>query len=568
MSEQEHFGTVIIGSGFGGSVMAHELAKDGKGSVCLLERGKAYPPGSFPRSPRAVGQNFWEPDRGFYGLFNAWTFRSLEAVVSSGLGGGSLIYANVLIRKEEKWFRPDEPGNNRRPWPIRRADLEPHYDAAEAMLRPQRFPMDEPAYQVTLKTKAFRDAVSRVEGDLKVPLHWTLPNLAITFANDGRPAALGEPIAEDGPNLHGLPRYTCRLTGECDVGCNFGSKNSLDYNYLTHAKRHGAEIQTLAEVKTIRPRSSGRGFEIEYDDHSSGEPAAVRSQGPVKITADRLVLSAGTLNSTYLLLRNRQNFPAISAQLGTRFCGNGDLLTFALKCLDKEGKNPRARQIDPSRGPVITSTIRVDDESGTGGFYIQDAGYPEFVNWAVESMNAPGLIGRAFHFLVRRAMALLTGDPRSDLGGQLMVLMGKSEVSCCSMPLLGMGTDRPDGVMSLRGRRGQYLDIKWNKADSESYYRRVEDVSRRIAVAMGADFQENPFTRYLNRLITVHPLGGCPMGMTEAEGVVGTDGQVFGYPGLYVADGSVMPGPVGANPSLTIAAISHKFARGIINGTP
>src|SRR5215204_5113786 len=105
-----HFDAVVIGSGFGGSVMAYRLAEAGL-RVCVLERGKPYPPGSFPRSPREMRGHFWDPSEGLFGLFNLWSFRGLEAVVSSGLGGGSLIYANVLIRKDEKSFvREDQPG--------------------------------------------------------------------------------------------------------------------------------------------------------------------------------------------------------------------------------------------------------------------------------------------------------------------------------------------------------------------------------------------------------------------------------------------------------------------------
>src|SRR3954447_15534370 len=97
----EHYDVIIIGSGFGGSVMAYRLAEAGK-RVCVLERGKAYPPGSFPRSPERMRKNFWDPGRGLHGMYNVWSFRHLGALVSSGLGGGSLIYANVLIRKDEK----------------------------------------------------------------------------------------------------------------------------------------------------------------------------------------------------------------------------------------------------------------------------------------------------------------------------------------------------------------------------------------------------------------------------------------------------------------------------------
>ncbi|WP_207956781.1 GMC family oxidoreductase [Rubrobacter tropicus] len=136
------------------------------------------------------------------------------------------------------------------------------------------------------------------------------------------------------------------------------------------------------------------------------------------------------------------------------------------------------------------------------------------------------------------------------------------------LPLLGMGRDLPNGRMKLRSGR---LDIDWKHRKSGLYFDRVREASREISDALGARFVHDPLRSLgrivtdLNRLITVHPLGGCPMGRHEEEGVVDPHGEVFGYPGLYVADGSVMPGPVGANPSLTIAAVSDRFADRIIH---
>ena len=111
MLTEEAFDTVVIGSGFGGSVMARELASAGR-SVLVLERGQPYPPGSFPRTPHEMRHGFWAPDDDLYGMFDLWSFDELDAVVASGLGGGSLIYANVMLRKPERTFVA--PGHRRR----------------------------------------------------------------------------------------------------------------------------------------------------------------------------------------------------------------------------------------------------------------------------------------------------------------------------------------------------------------------------------------------------------------------------------------------------------------------
>ncbi|HYP88195.1 MAG TPA: GMC oxidoreductase, partial [Polyangiaceae bacterium] len=76
---------------------------------------------------------------------------------------------------------------------------------------------------------------------------------------------------------------------------------------------------------------------------------------------------------------------------------------------------------------------------------------------------------------------------------------------------------------------------------------------------LGAEYVDDPLWM-LSRELTVHPLGGCPMGADVNHGVVSPFGEVFGFPGFYIADGSVLPGPVGPNPSLTIAACADRFA--------
>src|SRR5436190_18932062 len=111
------------------------------------------------------------------------------------------------------------------------------------MMNVQKFPLEQEPYSANRKVLAFRDAA------LALGLDWNLVNLAVTFYNDGLPAVPGEPIAEARPNIHGRTRLTCRLCGECDIGCNYGSKNTLDYTYITAAMYAGADIRTRHEVR-------------------------------------------------------------------------------------------------------------------------------------------------------------------------------------------------------------------------------------------------------------------------------------------------------------------------------
>jgi cholesterol oxidase len=565
-----HFDAVIVGSGFGGSVMAYRLAKANL-NVCLLERGKAYPPGSFPRTPWEMSRNFWDPSEGLYGMFDVWSFRGgrrslkgIDAVISSGLGGGSLTYANVLLRKDENWFvQEDLQNGGYEYWPVKRADLDPHYDEVEKMLGAQKYPFEkyEP-YNLTPKTAAFKQASERIG------LHWELPPLAVTFANDGEAPETGAPIRETAPNYHRKQRYTCQLCGECDIGCNYGSKNTLDYNYLTAAQDSGATILPLCEVRDFHPGigDNASGYTVRYVKHDPESYAGRRRETSElphhTITTNQLILSAGTLGTNYLLLKNREFFPGLSEQLGSRFSGNGDLLTFVSKARERRGRKMRPLTLDPSRGPVITSAARSKDEldGGTGrGFYIEDAGYPNFLNWIIE-VNAPRTTGRVVRMLGRWLWRSIRSTPQSNLSGELSRVFGDGTLASGSLPLLGMGRDIPDGLLTIEGK---YLQSDWNIGASSDFFDRLRDTMKAIADELNGRFINNPIWG-LNRVITVHPLGGCPMGRNEREGVVDSYGRVFGHPGLYVADGSVMPGPVGPNPSLTIAALADRFADQVI----
>lgn len=554
-----HADVVVIGSGFGGSVVAETVAaaKLENFDVCVLERGRAYPPGTFPRGPSAFATNFWDPSKGLYGMFHVWSFRHLESVVCSGLGGGSLIYANVMLRKPETWFtqpHPYRPGVTE-DWSFTSADLDQHYTAVEDFLDVQTLPTGDsppldPVYRLP-KVSAFRSVGGASEA-----------NLAIQFRDAaGTPRVSAAVPESDYPDLFDIPRRTCRLCGECDVGCNEGAKNSMDHTYLSAASAHGATVHELTEVRSITRLRDG-GFEIgvvRHDPEAHPGPHNTQHLPIHRITADRVVLAAGALGSTYLALRNRDSLGLGNPALGTRFCGNGDLLGFIL------GAGPK---LDGWRGPVITSYLGFPDESDTGdpadyGMYIQDAAYPEFAAWLVDTAaSLKRLPAISKHLLGMMISRRLKRRSTTSISADISNLLGRPSVTAHGVPVLGMGMDVPDGTLYLRpGERTEELDSTWSTQSSAAYFDTLIRRMHQLAAELDGKFMVNPTYRF-RRVITVHPVGGCPADTSETlgHGVTDSYGRVRGVPGLWVADGSVFPGPVGANPSLTIAAFARRAA--------
>ncbi|MFL5860785.1 MAG: GMC family oxidoreductase, partial [Solirubrobacteraceae bacterium] len=536
-------------------------------SVLLLERGMPYPPGSFARTPRQMRRAFWDPSSGLHGLFEVWSFAKVKALVASGLGGGSLIYANVLLHKPPETFAAAR-SSDFVTWPVQPADLAAEYDHVAQMLRPNPLP-DEyvtPSSEQggIAKTRQFMAAAAAAG------LEPHLAPLAVTFrAGEDEPAVPGVTLGAD--NLHGRPRHTCTLVGECDIGCNVGAKNSLDYTYLTEFIRHAGargRIFTCCEATGIEPATGG-GYRVSYVEHDEARNTVRRRRRPHddaplllddaghgssapplrSVTGSVVVVAAGTFGSTRLLLSSRPRLPRLSAQLGRRFSTNGDLLTFARGCHAPDGS---WRGLDPSFGPVITAYA--EHTADGRRLWMQDAGGPAMSEWAWQA-------GEMLRDLWS-ARALLPGLVRGRRGGRVGGLMaralGSAEASSAMLPMLTMGQDVTGGRFRLDG---DGLALDWNpRGSSQAYFASAVKLAERFAHHLGGHLGPPLYTRRAPGL-TAHPLGGCPMGLDARSGVVDSRGEVFGYPGLFVADGSIMPGPVGPNPSFTIAAMAGRIGK-------
>jgi cholesterol oxidase len=301
---------------------------------------------------------------------------------------------------------------------------------------------------------------------------------------------------------------------------------------------------------------------VDHTEHA--EQSLPRGDPPEEtLRAPRVVFSAGTLGSTFLMLKSQEGLPKINRDLlGERFSSNGDLLTFLVRAGTRAQPG---RVLEASYGPVITSAIRVPPEPGRRrGHYIEDAGYPYLMSWLVQLTTLPGMMRTQFRRRWQTRIDKLLGrGADTDLGAELAELFEDVALASMSMPLLGMGRDFPNGRLQLdaAGR----LTTTWTPDGSKTYFDEIERTARAIADELHGEFRDSRI-RGVSKLTTVHALGGCPMGRNPDEGFVNEYGEVFGYEGegLYVADGSVMPGPIGPNPSLTIAAVADRTAGRII----
>lgn len=554
--QRNEFDAVIVGSGFGGSVMAHNLSKAGM-KVCVLERGKAYKPGEFARTPDQLNKAFWDPSNALYGLFNLWSFKDFDAVVASGLGGGSLIYANVILPKPENWFESIKPGTKEyENWPISYKELAEHYANVKKILEPSPFPAHLSPYDETPKHAALKNAAESTN------LEFVPVDLAISFGNEGQLPVPGVELT-DGANLHNVRRYACRLCGECYIGCNYGSKNTLDFNYLTFAKNHHVDIRTLAEVISFRQISDG--YEISYrdlDKAAKQETKPAKDEALVSLKCTYFILSAGTFGTTYLLLKNKVNFPNISPMLGHSFSGNGDLFTVALDTRTDDGGTEKMRNLKPYLGPTITGALKSDPEDKNSRFYIEDWSYPAILVWFLQSMHL-GTTARRWWEILSHYIEIRFGFRRSpDLGKDASKLFDDADSAVYSFPMVGMGMAEANGVMNLSS--DGFLSVKYSRKSSAKFFRNIVTKMRKISDSLRAKrFADLP-TWYLDKTITVHPLGGCPIGNSVETGVVDSFGEVYNYKNMFIADGSVLPASIGPNPSFTIAALSDRFSLNLV----
>ncbi|MGA8005037.1 MAG: alpha/beta fold hydrolase, partial [Burkholderiales bacterium] len=554
--------------------------------VCVLERGEERLPGEFPndfgRLPGHVRAE--RADRAGTlgsrdGMFDVRLYGGVSILVGNVLGGGSQINANVAIRADPALF--SEPD-----WPqALRDEFDPlgeFYTRVEEMLGARPYPHAcTKAAALERLAEPLTQHVRRHywKGDTPPEVKCYRLPLAVSY--------------RDGPNAVGVQQKACTGCGDCVSGCNVGAKNTLTMNYLPEAFRSGAEIFTGATVIAVEPKQDDDGestiVHFGYSDEDWGRTLAergpdqfpgLRDAGIYSIKAKIVILAAGTLGSTEILLRSRQlRLLQLSPRLGSGFSGNGGALGFTYDHAtevnaigwggdkDRYAAGGTADAASPP-GPTIVATL--DARPGLTlreGVLIQDG-------------IIPGALAHLGHELISTHAALIQlarGRMNRDGPGEDPLALSDQALRRTQV-YLGIGHDDAGGEMRLEHG---HMTVEWPEGVNQIGAQRTDEYLGLSEKPLDAIYLANPFRRPLPEALTnvlsgppvrgtevvVHPLGGCRMGEDFSSGVVDHRGAVFSgvtphatYKSLHVWDGSILPGSVGVNPFLTIAALAERAA--------
>ncbi|OZG74156.1 hypothetical protein BTA51_03805 [Hahella sp. CCB-MM4] len=521
---------IIIGSGYGGSIMAARLAEHF--DLAVLERGREWHPGEFPDTFGGVLGEL-KGSHHPLGLYDYIPGADVDVLVGSGLGGTSLINANVLIDPETDYFSGSD-------WP--ESIRQDHQDGILDNYRRQVLSVFHPEAihdsKGLLKTRHLDSSSDRLHQQGS-PVTSTRLNLAVNIE-----------AFDNEPNDHGVVQRTCSLCGDCVTGCNVGAKSTLDTNYLPIAKHKGARIFTQTQVDTVEKRADGRYQLAGRFLNSDG------SFQTFALTARHVILAAGSLGSTGLLLRSRlQTGLSIPALLGECFSGNADILSANYNQQIKTnvlgfGNHPPLAE-DYRVGPTITAAARYHPAS-SAEFLIEDAAIPRALVDAsryAAALDAPQLSIPK----IRRILRDLAGTSTQGAANHSMVY-------------LGMGKDQSIGRIELDASGNP--KVVWPDAKNDPGVNTVRQAMQEHTATFDGSHIQNPRSQWFggNNLITVHPLGGCKIGTDSQNGVVNHKGQIFDpassgvHAGLYVCDGAILPGAVGVNPMLTISILAERIA--------
>jgi cholesterol oxidase len=581
------YDAIIIGTGFGGTIAATRLAMKGK-KVLMLERGTWWvtpetlgkqPPGKTVREWAKENNHpvqYWpRPDhrKGLLdlfatirhsgnrdGLYQYSIFEQAHIVTASGVGGGSLIYSNVTLRPNQEVLQ--SIGLNLG---------DPEYQAAYDWMNNYRGKLNKIVTKIPLpgrdvsnlgaddylyldRSRVLKEAAGVVSPNLGINAPWGPLDLSVIEYDPATDS--------DAAKAHTF----CERQGRCLLGCLPAARHTLNktlYKRLLLDPNSGVTLWPLAEARYIK--SVDGGYQVNFrDDRDHAQEKSVKAQ--------MVFLAGGTLGTTEILLRSREHSDEpgglkFSEKLGSQFSTNGDFAGFVLGT-----KNP----VYSARGPINTCHVQVKFD----GFHItiEDCAIPNM--FAAVVSTGLQVLDNFFKREAFRAEMILswTNKALPDLKNFFPSFPDtydptsyKTEAEMVSNIFFFnvMAQDDASGVFQLDNDR---INLNWpNKPVAEHLvFQKIDTLLKAFADAMGGRYIPFPLWSGLanRKLIITHPLGGCPIGTNNSNGVVNELGQVIDgskphestdtFPNLYIVDGSVIPGALAANPSLTISAQALK----------
>jgi cholesterol oxidase len=503
---------IVIGSGFGGSVASLRLVEKGY-KVLTIEQGKRFNPSDFPKTNWNLSKYLWLPSLRFFG-FQKLSFYTTASILSgTGVGGGSLVYANTLYIPKDEFFSNSSWarfGN----W---KTILEPFYTRASFMLGRKKYT------KLNVEDLAF-EAVSK-----EMNAHDTFETVYVGVNLDG-----GE--EECDPYFGGLGpmRKGCTECGGCMVGCRENAKNTLDRNYLWFAEKMGLEI--LPETKVEKITFKDNLYHVETKNITSFFRKKRKN-----FKAKGIVIAAGTLGTMELLLKQKYRYdtlPLLSGTLGNELRTNAETLSAVSGAKEKL-----------NNGVAITSVFNPDSHS-----HVEIVKYPDNSN-AMKWFFGLSVDGAKTSTV--RTMKLIKNTLRHPV--KFLRTVFNFKWSTRMVIFLTMQT--VDNAMRMVWEKGIFggkmkIDNSGQKK-VPAYIPVGQEVMERYSEKVNGVAQNILLEVFFNRPTTAHILGGCPMSESAETGMVDKNLKVHGYPDFYITDGSIIQGNIGVNPALTITALSE-----------
>ncbi|WP_293786824.1 GMC oxidoreductase [uncultured Aeromicrobium sp.] len=503
----------VIGSGFGGSVAAMRLTEKGY-RVAVFEAGRRFADDELPRTSWNVRRYLWAPWARCFGIMRITLLRDVLIASGTGVGGGSLVYANTLYEPGDSFYR-DPQWAHITNW---RSELAAHYAQARRMLGVRTYT----GWTVPDRLLA-QIADEMGVGDTVHPA-----DVGVLFGE--RP---GHEVADPFFGGRGPRRRTCTECGSCMTGCRVGAKNTLVKNYLHLAEQAGAVVYPLTTVVDVQPLAGG-GYRVRT--RHSARPWRRRS-----FRVEQVVFAGNALNTQTLLHRlRRRSLPRLSARVGVLSRTNSEAVLTV-----RDGD----RAADHTAGLAITSSFHPDEHThvepvrygpGSGLIGLLNAHLVD----PVEGMPRWRAAIRQYRALGLRSALRLHRPGR--WAEQSIVLLTMQSLDNSITTLLRR---RPWGLrLTSRQGTGQ-PNPEWIPVAHQIARRMAEKVDG-VAGGSVADLMGIP--------MTAHFIGGCVIGSDPESGVVDPYQRVFGYEGLHIADGSAISANLGVNPSLTITAQAER----------